>query len=183
MTTHEFAVPFSSLDAGGSSFDFVIRPAWVRGAVEDCNIAATEREGRLTVRLSASGRDVVAVGKLDADLVVPCARCLAPAKVTIEHEFSVMFVPDANAPRHDDDEEIVASEEADTLPYDGETVVLDDFVRDELLLETPMIPLCSEACPGMSPSLASDGSEAPSPKDTVDPRLLPLLRWKNPQKS
>ncbi len=33
----------------------------------------------------------------------------------------------------------------------GRRSVLDDLVRDELVLEIPMIPLCSEACPGMSP--------------------------------
>lgn len=182
MTPHEFAVPISSLDAGGQSFTFAIRPAWVRGAMEGCEVTASEREGELVVRLSQSGDDVVAQGTLEADLIVPCARCLGPAAVTISHSFSVIFVPAPSA-SPGDDEELIGSEEGDTLPFDGETVVLDDFVRDELLLESPMIPLCSEACPGMSPSLVSNGPEAETPNDPIDPRLLPLLRWKTPQKS
>jgi uncharacterized protein len=45
----------------------------------------------------------------------------------------------------------ISEEDADTLPYEGEVVVLDEVVRDELILETPIFPLCSEDCPGMSP--------------------------------
>ncbi|MBL0192619.1 MAG: DUF177 domain-containing protein [Myxococcales bacterium] len=182
MSPHEFSVPISSLDAGGKSFTFPIRPAWIRGAMEGCEVTPSERDGTLEVRLSPSGADVVAQGTLEADLVVPCARCLGPANISISNSFSVIFVPNASTARGDD-EEIVGSEEGDTLPYDGETVVLDDFVRDELLLESPMIPLCSEGCPGMSPSLVSNGPEADPPSDPIDPRLLPLLRWKTPQKS
>lgn len=42
------------------------------------------------------------------------------------------------------------SEEADLDEYDGETVVLDSFVREALLLELPNFPLCSDGCPGIS---------------------------------
>ena len=180
----EFAVPMSTLDAGGKDFDFVIRPAWLRGALEECDARATEIEGRLDVRLSSSGPDVVARGKLEATIEVPCARCMGPARVTIVHDFTVLFVPAAPDRLGGEDDEVIASDEADTVPFDGETVVLDDFVRDEILLETPMIPLCSEACPGMSPSPGTD-AEKPfaNPEESVDPRLLPLLRWKTQKKS
>jgi uncharacterized protein len=63
------------------------------------------------------------------------------------------------------------------IAYDGETLVLDDLVRDELLLGIPMIPLCSEACPGIQPQLASEQPVAAA-VDRIDPRLQPLLRLK-----
>ncbi len=182
-TIHEFAVPASEFDAAGKSFSFPLRAAWLRGALEGCEVNPTEKDGSLDVRLSASGRDVVALGKLRAELVVPCARCLGPARIPIDHDFSVMFVPSPT--RSETEEYDFTAEEADTLPFDGETVIMDELVRDELLLEIPMIPLCSEACPGMSPGPATDeaGSEEPSPEEAIDPRLLPLMRWKAPQKS
>lgn len=180
----EMSVSVAELDAGGKEYSFALRPAWVRGALEGCDATATDREGKVEVRLSASGRDVVAIGHVDAELEVACARCTKPAKVSISHDFSIMFVPEGKGATKGDDEETVGSEEADTMPFDGETVVLDDFIRDELLLETPMFPLCSEACPGMSPS-PGEGADASSDsaQAKVDPRLLPLLRWKTQQKS
>ncbi len=187
----EFSVPVSSLDAGGKTFEFPIRPSWLRGALEGCDVGPTETEGHLEVRLSMSGRDVVASGSLDAELEMPCARCLGPATVKIDHTFSVLYVPgetESKKPakrgaKDEEDEEIVASDEADTQPYDGDTVVLDEFIRDELLLETPMIPLCSDACPGMSASPGDEAEEKSSSEPAIDPRLLPLMRWKTPKKS
>jgi uncharacterized protein len=181
MTTPEFSVSVSSLDAGGKSFTFPVRPAWLLGALEGCDASPTEHEGRIEVRLSTSGRDVVAHGRLEAEIQVPCARCTSPAKVSISQDFSVLFVPSEAVTVRGDDEEVVASEDPDSMPFDGDTVVLDDFVRDEILLETPMFPLCSDACEGMSPPPGS-GAEA-SASTNIDPRLLPLLRWKTPEKS
>jgi hypothetical protein len=45
------------------------------------------------------------------------------------------------------------------------------------ILGIPMIPLCSEACPGIQPQLASEEPEAAA-VDSIDPRLRPLLRLK-----
>ena len=60
------------------------------------------------------------------------------------------------------------------IAYDGETVVLDDLVRDELLLGIPMIPLCSEGCPGIRPEQSEREAVA-----SIDPRLRPLLGLKS----
>ncbi|MDI1475638.1 DUF177 domain-containing protein [Polyangium sp. y55x31] len=65
-----------------------------------------------------------------------------------------------------------SSDEAEVDVYDGETVVLDGFIREAILLEMPIFPLCSEACPGIrpaSPEAVEGGAEPP-----IDPRLAPL---------
>lgn len=181
---HEFIIPVTDLDAGGKAYAFEVRPAWVRGALEDHEAKPSEKTGKLDVRASKSGSDVVVHGTLDAELRVPCARCLEPFDLPLHADLSVLYVP-AGALRGgasgENEEYEFTSEEADTLPYDGETVVLDDLVRDELLLEVPMIPLCSEACPGMSP--APESNAAAETEKPVDPRLAPLMRFgaKKPQ--
>jgi len=175
----EFPIPVTDLDAGGKEFRFPVRPAWVRGALEDHEATASDHEGKLVVRASKSGHDVVVHGTLDAGLRVPCARCLEPFTLPIHADLSVLFVPasklKAEEPGEDGEYELSA-DDADAFPFDGETVVLDDLVRDELVLEIPMIPLCSEACPGMSPAPGSDAG-APEPK-AIDPRLLPLMQFR-----
>ncbi len=73
-------------------------------------------------------------------------------------------------PREDDEYELSA-DECDLDTYDGETVVLDGFVREALLLEAPSFPLCSEDCPGIRPT------SKPSRERTdvvIDPRLSAL---------
>lgn len=68
------------------------------------------------------------------------------------------------------------SEEADSDTYDGDTVVLDTFIREALLLEMPNFPLCSDTCPGIRPAAAApDTDTGVSVKnDVLDPRLAPL---------
>jgi uncharacterized protein len=79
----------------------------------------------------------------------------------------------------DDDDADLAPEQADMIPYDGETLVLDELVRDELLLGVPMIPLCSEDCAGIRPIPGAQPAEAALETETaIDPRLRPLLRLK-----
>ncbi|MDF2694064.1 MAG: hypothetical protein K0S65_2447 [Labilithrix sp.] len=171
MSAHEYSIPVSELDAGGKEFRFPVRSGWVRGALEGHEATSAGSDGELAVRASKSGHDVVVHGTLDADLTVPCARCLEPAKLAVHAQLSVLYVPASKLSGGADGEQELTDEEADTLPFEGETVVLDDLVRDELVLEIPMIPLCSEACPGMSP--------APDPERAgekpIDPRLAPLL--------
>ena len=95
-------------------------------------------------------------------------------------DVSVLYVPGSkvkDAEASGEVEYTLEDAEADTLPYDGETVVLDDLVRDEVLLGVPMIPLCSDDCPGMSPAPETD-AKAPSEKKEIDPRLAPLQAFR-----
>ena len=62
--------------------------------------------------------------------------------------------------------------EADEDVYDGETVVLDPFVREAILLELPNFPLCSASCAGIRPAPPT-GEQKPA-EPPVDPRLAPL---------
>jgi uncharacterized protein len=179
MTDHEFEIPVRDLDAAGKPFRFPVRAAWLRGALEGTSVGASERDGALELRLSKSGTDVVVRGTLEAHVTAPCARCLEPAPVAVKETISALAVPApgarASAGAQDDDD--LSPEQADFIAYDGETLVLDDLVRDELLLGIPMIPLCSEACPGIQPQPAPVEPEAAA-VERVDPRLRPLLRLK-----
>lgn len=171
MSAHEYTIPVSELDAGGKAYRFSVRAGWVRGALEGHEATSSGEDGALAVRASKSGHDVVVHGTLDAELMVPCARCLEPARLPIHSDISVLYVPASRfAGGGGAGERELSEDEASTLPFEGETVVLDDLVRDELVLEVPMIPLCSEACPGISPAPDQESGDKP-----IDPRLAPLL--------
>jgi uncharacterized protein len=179
-TEHEFTINTMDLDAGGKDYRFAIRAPWIRGVLEDHEAKATDRDGELEVRASKSGSDIVVHGTLDASLNVPCARCLEPVDIEVHADLAVIYVPGSkvkDAEAKGEVEYTLEDAEADTLPYDGETVVLDDLVRDELLLGVPMIPLCSEDCPGMSPAPGSDAQA--SEKKDIDPRLAPLMAFRD----
>jgi uncharacterized protein len=180
--TPEFPVSIADLDAGGRELKFAVRAAWIRGALEDTGATAAGPDGELNVRVSKSGNDIVVRGRLDVELVTPCARCLADVTIHLEHPLTALMVPSSEVRSGRDDGEVELNpEDLDVVPYSGETIALDDIVRDELVLEIPIVPLCSEDCAGISPPPAARtrGTDGDVTEEAaIDPRLLPLLRLK-----
>ena len=175
-----FIVPVHDLDLSGRSVRFPITPVWLRGALEGCEPQPAGSTGQMDVHLTKTGNEVLVQGQIDAALVIPCARCLEPVEFRPHIELSLLLHPMAGAlvpPRRvgqmaGDDETEFGDEDTDNDTYAGDEVVLDRFVREAILLESPIFPLCSEACEGIRP--ASDS--APGSEGAVtDPRLLPLL--------
>ncbi len=179
MSAPEFPLPVSDLDAAGKPFQFVVRNSWLRGALEGHEAAPCAADGHLEIRASKSGGDVVVHGILGASLSLPCARCLRPFEHTIRSSVSVLYVPASKLHHGPGAEHEFTEAEADMLPYAGETIELDDLVRDEIILEVPMIPLCSEDCPGMSPTPGIGGGDAGDQPKAPDPRLAPLLQFRS----
>lgn len=162
----EFSVPVRDLEEGTREYVFPIRPEWLKAALAEGEVKATSEEGDFTARLSKAGKDVVVRGHVKAHVEVPCARCLKMAHVPIEVELTVLMVPSVLETDAQEDDDA-----PDLVTYDGQTVVLDDLVRDEILLGIPMIPLCSADCPGMSTGPRKESAP-------LDPRLEPLRRIK-----
>lgn len=174
MPSHEFEIPAANIDVVGKDFTFEVRPDWVRGELEDHEATSSGAPGTISVRLSRSGKDIVFRGHLTAELQAPCARCLKPFNFTVDKDLTGLMVLESSittsAGGEDDD---LSPDELDVMTYDGECVVLDSLVHDELVLETPMIPLCAEDCEGV-PAPKDVAAEAPG----IDPRLAPLLAFK-----
>ncbi|HET9959412.1 MAG TPA: hypothetical protein VFQ61_33205 [Polyangiaceae bacterium] len=77
-----------------------------------------------------------------------------------------------------DDPELSESDAArDT--FDGERVVLDDFVREFLVLELPMYPRRSDLPREESAAIAPASPSSGSASSSIDPRLLPLAELAN----
>jgi len=172
LPSPEFSISVHDLDAAGRQFRLPVRAVWIRGALESTDIAPGQGDGQLDLRLSKSGADVVVRGTLRAELTVPCARCLQPARISVDEELSALALATGKAHGEATDD-LDDAEGPDTIGYDGDSLVLDDWVRDELLLGIPMIPLCSEACPGIRPQAVES-----APGAHVDPRLRPLISLK-----
>ena len=174
------------IDASGLALDAELPLVWLKEELADAELQGNA-PGHVQARLSRSGSDIVVRGKVTADLRTPCARCLEPASVVVDTELSLLRRParagagaahsHANGEKgkgdaHKDEEYEFTSEEADLDTYDGETVVLDPFVREAILLEVPNFPLCSEDCAGIRPAAPASAPEETGPR--VDPRLAPL---------
>lgn len=142
------------------------------------------KDGAIDVTLTPSGGDnFLLQGHVRATIDATCGRCLGPAAVPIDAETTLLLVPKTiaatktpkgRATKDSEGEFEFDPDEADVSAYDGETIVLDDLVREAILLELPISPLCREDCAGMRTDPALEANEAKLAAARVDPRLAKL---------
>lgn len=166
--------------------DWVLTPEWLKAAFAGTEATPTGVPGRAKVQLFKNGREVLVQGKLSAEVELPCARTLDPARYELTSELTLILHKKSagdptlrrtrqarKPPRREREDGALPEAEVTSDTYSGDQIVLDEFVREQLLLEIPMFPLRSD--------LRSDEAAAipahplPSRSGTgIDPRLLPL---------
>lgn len=120
---------------------------------------------RGTIRLSRVTQGLLARGRLQAETPLQCVRCLAEYHqlLTCEVDELLVFPP---------------LPEADALLVIPETGILDlePLLRETLLLELPLQPLCRPDCTGLCPVCGEDRkrSSCHHPEEQVDPRMAVL---------
>jgi len=94
-------------------------------------------------------KDIRLCGRLQAGLELQCARCLEPVPQEISRDFELLYRPrGADAGR---DELSVTDAEAEIGYYDGEGILLEDVLREQVLLALPLKVTCREDCKGLCP--------------------------------
>ena len=94
-------------------------------------------------------RDIRLRGRLSADLELQCARCLDPVPQKVNREFELLYRPlGADAGR---DELSVTDAEAEIGYYQGEGILLEDVLREQVLLALPLKVTCRDDCKGLCP--------------------------------
>jgi len=93
--------------------------------------------------------DIRLVGKLSAEVESRCARCLEPVANTVAEEFDLLYRPlgiDARG-----EEVSITRAETEIGYYQGEGLLLEDALKEQVLLALPAKQVCSENCKGLCP--------------------------------
>ena len=93
----------------------------------------------LDVRLEDVAGGVLVTATVRAPLVGECARCLDLFTSSIDVRFTELFARDAS------------EDDADGYLLVGDLLDLEPALRDALVLELPLAPLCADDCPGLCP--------------------------------
>jgi uncharacterized protein len=94
-------------------------------------------------------KDIRLNGSLDASFELACARCLEPVVHPVVRSFDLLYRPlGADAGR---EELSVTSAEAEISYYEGEGLLLEDALREQVLLALPLKAICREDCKGLCP--------------------------------
>jgi len=94
-------------------------------------------------------KDIRLDGELSTSLEMPCARCLEPVIEDVKRSFDLLYRPlGVDAGR---EELSVTGAEAEISYYQGESLLLEDAVREQVLLALPLKVICREDCKGLCP--------------------------------
>ncbi len=166
----QFSLDVNDLDELGKDYSFPVSASWLARELEGCPgvraPSADTADGSLTVHAQKSGNDVLVRGHVTATVVSDCYRCLEDVSCTVTAELTALYTPapaaktghskdstakaaKAPAKHEEEDDDEIEPDELDHETFTGDKLVLDAFVREHVILEVPMQPLCREDCPGI----------------------------------
>jgi uncharacterized protein len=194
----EFELHVTDIDEAGKDYAFELSPTWLDSYLQD---AALRHDpdygpGTLEVHVQENDGEYLVTGRVRAHVLTECGRCLGDAKLAVDSTIGTLFARTSARPagaqashdrrgqteryeRHADQEDA----DDDDVPreeFSGNDIVLDELVREHIVLEVPMQPLCGEACPGIPiPAHVRPPADAFPGSGAVDPRLAPLQRLRD----
>ena len=95
-------------------------------------------------------KDIRLSGDLATSLELACARCLEPVVEDVKRSFDLLYRPQGTDAGHE--ELSVTAAEAEIGYYRGEGLLLEDTLREQVLLSVPLKVLCRENCLGLCPT-------------------------------
>jgi uncharacterized protein len=135
-------------------FDENYQPGAIELGPDFRQIGPLQSDGRAELVVEHRGHhqnveDIRVVGKVVVRLEFSCARCLAPVGEDVNTSFDLIYRPlgvDRRA-----DEVSISEAETEIGYYQGEGLLLEDVLREQVLLATPVRALCREDCKGLCP--------------------------------
>src|SRR6266704_1562138 len=120
----------------------------------------------LHVQLEGVAEGTLVTATASAPLSGECARCLGPVTSATKVRLQELFgyeAPDADA-------------DADGYVQDGDLLDLEPALRDALVLDLPLAPLCSGDCPGLCVDCGVRLADAGAGHGHAQPGAEPLAR-------
>ena len=172
-----FVLQIQDLDESGKDWNFAIGKDWLASALSDTELGPGPHDGRLDVHAQRNGMDVLVQAHVSAELGATCARCLKHIVLPVDLAMATLFSPEHTRPSGADEVD-VRLDEVNRDYYSGAQVELDSMVREYLLLEAPMKPLCSEECEGLAIPPHLRPPEEVFGESALDARMAPLMKLK-----
>jgi uncharacterized protein len=154
----------SELEREPAEFDLQLEPGAVELGEEAQQVGKLGATGRAEVIHEHRGpREIVAdirlKGSYKGAFQVPCARCVEPVEIPLAAEFDLIFRPlgvDAGAA-----ERSISAPETEIGYYQGDSLALEDVLREQVLLSLPVRTLCKEDCKGLCPRCGANRNTHP----------------------
>ncbi len=147
-------IELQELEQHPIDFEEVVRPDVLDLGEDLRQVEALLAAGRAQLVEEQHGKhqivkDIRLSGKLSTRVELACARCLEPVVQDVVHPFDLLYRPQgADAGR---EELSVTAAEAEVSYYQGEGLLLEDVLQEQVLLALPLKVICRDDCKGLCP--------------------------------
>lgn len=145
MKKNELKIKFDDIPPEGLEISFVDERGTLVKDVFSINSPVKAR-----VHLQRWGVAVKVSGEVETELSLVCDRCLERFPFPVAERISVLLEPLATLSRFKEEVRLT-KDDLDVIFFDGETVEVDEIVREQILLAVPMRQLCQKGCRGLCP--------------------------------
>ena len=131
-------------------------------------------------KLTTIDREVCFSGDFEAPLLVTCTRCLKPFPLQVKSKVQIHFIPRPRESSPGSEVEITETDIEQEI-YEEDRVDLHGPIRDQILLDVPLISLCQGDCKGICPECGNDRNSDPCECESdgqIDPRFAVLQKLK-----
>ena len=171
MTANPWLIPITTLRRNPGSRRHEQRVGRIGELSVAGSVVSADAEVSADAVLDSVGGGIEVSAELRAPWQGECRRCLRALSGELHCDVRELYAPRRAGEPDDADEE--------TYPISGDTLDLRPLVRDALLLELPIAPVCQADCQGLCPTCGADLNEGPCGCEPVsDPRwgALDVLR-------
>jgi len=88
-------------------------------------------------------------GRVTAPLALSCSRCLADYTSFVDTSFTIFFRKESAVAPSTEDELELGEMDLLSSSYSGDEIDLTHEIEEQIAMEIPLKPLCSEACKGL----------------------------------
>lgn len=133
---------------------------------------------RAHLKIDKVGTEITIKGDLVAEVKLQCSRCLKDLYKNIDIEIDVVYHPVEEL--KDEEMHEIKIEELDMDFYSGVELDLLNLMNEQIILNLPMKPLCTELCKGICPKCGMDlnTGECGCNIKEIDPRFKILKNIK-----
>ena len=163
---------------GGLSFNLFVKKEQLQIDQPECYL---DEDVKIKGKLKRIDHEVFFEGELQTLLQVICNRCLKSFSLPIKNKVQVQFVPDVKDSSPGSEVEIKETD-VDKEAYQEDRIDIRGSVRDQILLDVPLIRLCQKDCKGICPACGNDFNANQCEcknEEEVDPRLAVLKKLKD----
>ena len=172
-------IELEKLEGGRGDFAHVYQPEELSPIDERVSLGQPA-EVKGTVRRTGDG--VVVSGHVETRAQLECDRCLKPLELPVSADFALEYITGADY--ESSSAAALSEEELSVSVFDGDSIDVDEIVKEQILLAVPTRTLCREDCKGICPECGIDlnTGQCDCATEEVDPRWAALKSFKNTDK-